>query len=139
MNFFDWLFGRRETDSKEVAKNRLQLVLVHDRSKIPPALLETLKNELIATISKYVTIDADAVEVSLDADSGRRLVADIPILSTEAPRRANSRAMRPSPHARSQIFLSRTSPINSNKCGSPKLPARDVSRTKATYHAAMGS
>src|SRR5919205_3548001 len=48
MNFFDRLFGRKK--SADSAKERLQLVLVHDRTDLTPAELDTLKDDLINTI-----------------------------------------------------------------------------------------
>lgn len=81
MGFWDRLLGRREPTSREIAKERLQLVLVHDRIKISPALLDKMKDELITVISRYVEIEADGVEVTFT--QGRResrLVADIPVV-----------------------------------------------------------
>ena len=83
MRFFDRLFGRkRETPSGEVAKERLRLVLTHDRANIPPGMLETLKDEIVAVISRHVPIDPDEVRVSFSKDGREsRLVADIPLLT----------------------------------------------------------
>jgi cell division topological specificity factor len=81
MGFLDRVFGRREPSSREVAKERLQLVLVQDRIKISPATLDRMKDELITVISRYVEIDAGGVEVTFT--QGRResrLVADIPVV-----------------------------------------------------------
>ena len=47
MSFLDRLLGRSEPSSRDIAKERLQLVLVHDRTKISPALLDKMKDELI--------------------------------------------------------------------------------------------
>ena len=81
MGFLERLFGRRELTSSEVAKERLQLVLVHDRIKISPALLDRMKDELITVISRYVEIEADAVEVTFTQSRREsRLVADIPVV-----------------------------------------------------------
>lgn len=83
MNILDRLFGRREPSSREVAKERLQLVLVHDRVKLPPELIDTLKSEIIAVISKHVTIDQDAMEIKLTHGKGfQKLTADIPIIGS---------------------------------------------------------
>ncbi len=73
-----FIFGRRK--SANSAKERLQLVLVHDRTDMTPAELEILKDALIETISRHVEIDPDAAEVHV-AQEGRsqRLVADIPL------------------------------------------------------------
>lgn len=81
MGFLSRVFGRREPTSSEIAKERLQLVLVHDRIKISPATLEKMKDELITVISRYVEIEADGVQVTFT--QGRResrLVADIPVV-----------------------------------------------------------
>jgi len=84
MDILHRLLGRRKA-SKEVAKQRLRLVLVHDRSGIPPELLHVIKNEIITVISKHVWVDRDAIEMNLSHEQGQtRLVADIPIASRGA-------------------------------------------------------
>jgi cell division topological specificity factor len=89
MGFWDRLFGRRTPASKEIAKERLQVVLVYDRARISPGLLNTLKDEIINGISKHVDVDRNGVELSLTHDGGRsRLVADIPL---KTPARNQSR------------------------------------------------
>lgn len=81
MNWLNTLFGRREPTSREVAKNRLQLVLVQDRVNMSPHLLQTLKDELISVISKYVEIDAQNMEVTFTQNKRQsRLTADIPVI-----------------------------------------------------------
>ncbi len=81
MGFLDSLFARRKPTSREVAKERLQLVLVHDRIKISPVLLDRMKDELITVISRYLEIEADGVEVTFSQSKREsRLVADIPIV-----------------------------------------------------------
>jgi cell division topological specificity factor len=82
MSLFSALFKRAEPSSREIAKNRLQLVLVHDRVNLSPQMLQMLKDELIATISKYVEIDVEGVEVSLSQNKRQsRLTADIPVIA----------------------------------------------------------
>ena len=78
MNFFDRLFGKK--NSAESAKERLQLVLIHDRTDLTPAQLDSLRNDLIATISRHVDIDAQSVQLGMEHDGrSQRLVADIPL------------------------------------------------------------
>jgi len=87
MNFWQRLRGQAQPSSRETAKQRLQLVLVHDRSQIEPGMLERIKDEIIAVISKHVEIDRDHVEVNFSqGDHENRLTADIPLL-TSRPRR----------------------------------------------------
>ncbi|OQY20790.1 MAG: cell division topological specificity factor MinE [Chloroflexi bacterium] len=82
------LLGRRhKSSSGKVAKERLRLVLAHDRANIPPGLLDTLKDEIIAVISRHIAIDADDVQVTFSQNAQEsRLVADIP-LATKNRRR----------------------------------------------------
>jgi cell division topological specificity factor len=81
MGFLDRIFGRHEPTSRDIAKERLQLVLVHDRVRISPALLDRMKDELITVISRYVEIDPEGVEVTFtQGKRENRLVADIPIV-----------------------------------------------------------
>ncbi|RME91268.1 MAG: cell division topological specificity factor MinE [Anaerolineae bacterium] len=73
------LFGRKRGSARS-AKERLQLVLIHDRTDISPAVLEALKDDLIQAISRHVAIDPGAVRIGLERDGrSQRLVADIPL------------------------------------------------------------
>ncbi|MEK6753171.1 MAG: cell division topological specificity factor MinE [Chloroflexota bacterium] len=81
MNFFT----RKKSASS--AKERLQLVLVHDRTDLTPAQLEALKDDLIKAISNYIDIDPEAVQIGLERDGReQRLVADIPLRSVSRHR-----------------------------------------------------
>jgi cell division topological specificity factor len=78
MNFFERLFGKK--NSADSAKERLQLVLIHDRTDLTPAELDSLKDDLIATISRHVEIDEASMQIGLEHDGrSQRLVADIPL------------------------------------------------------------
>ncbi len=78
--FLDRLFGRNET-SRDTAKSRLKLVLMHDRAAIPAAVLDQMRAELMAVLSKYVEIDQAALEMNLERSEGSiALLANIPIL-----------------------------------------------------------
>lgn len=64
------------------AKERLKLVLIHDRTDLAPETLNTMKNELIQVIARYVEIDPSSVNITMNQDGReQRLVADIPILA----------------------------------------------------------
>jgi len=77
MNFFERLTGKK---SAKNAKERLQLVLIHDRIDLTPAVLESLKNDLIAAISKHIDIDPSSVRIEVENEGrSQRLVADIPL------------------------------------------------------------
>jgi cell division topological specificity factor len=69
---------------KEVAKDRLQLILIHDRSDVSPEFLEIIKGEILKVLSQYAEFDNRDIDVRLtktDESEGASpaLVASIPI------------------------------------------------------------
>lgn len=81
LDFLLRVFGKDSNSSKNVAKERLRLVLVHDRADMSPSLLNDLKEDLIKVISNYMEIDENALEVNLNkSDNTVALVANIPVL-----------------------------------------------------------
>ena len=90
MGLFERFFGKK--NSADNAKERLQLVLIHDRTDLTPAELDSLKDDLIATISRHVEIDAQAMQIGVEHDGrSQRLVADIPL---KAARRRAKRSSK---------------------------------------------
>ena len=84
------LFGKKEEKSKKVAKERLKLVLVHDRADLSPKFLDMIKGDIIRVISEYADIDEEGLDIKLtrmkrDIDSSTisALVANIPILKVK--------------------------------------------------------
>jgi len=74
--------------SREAAKQRLQLVLVHDRNQIEPGMLELIKDEIIAVISKHLDVDRNGVQVNFtEGERESKLVADIPLSSRRQVRK----------------------------------------------------
>ena len=55
--------------SRDVAKGRLHLVLAHDRSGLEGGRLQEMREELAAVIAKYVSIDAEAVDIQIETRS----------------------------------------------------------------------
>lgn len=76
-------FNKEEKKSKNVAKDRLKLVLIHDRAILSSGMLEQMKDDIIAVISKYVEIDKESLNIDIaeNPDNTRRttLVANIPL------------------------------------------------------------
>jgi len=80
-NFIDRLLGRDQRSARQ-AKERMKLVLIHDRTDLTPGALESLKDELIAVISRYIEIDPNAVDIQVSHEGReQRLIADIPLNS----------------------------------------------------------
>lgn len=67
--------------AKDSAKNRLKLVLMHDRTELSPTLLENMRDELMQVISKYVEIDQTALDLCLEQETNTiALVANISVI-----------------------------------------------------------
>ena len=72
--------------SREVAKGRLHLVLAHDRTGLEGGKLQEMRAEIAAVISKYVPIDADAVEIQIEKTRSRE--TQLLVSSSISPRNA---------------------------------------------------
>ena len=78
-DLIDKLLGR-QASSANTAKQRLQLVLAHDRSDLNPELLEQMRREILEVVARYVEIDLEEGDVSLETeDRVTALVANLPI------------------------------------------------------------
>jgi len=79
----DRLFGRKRKSAHQ-AKERLQFVLIHDRTNLTTSALEDLKDEIIEVISRYIEIDPTTVTIEMNKEGReQRLIADIPILGAK--------------------------------------------------------
>lgn len=80
-------FNKSDNKSKNVAKERLKLVLIHDRTNVSPRFLEMIKGDIIKVISDYMEIDEEGLDIKLtrtrrESDDAPvpALIANIPIL-----------------------------------------------------------
>ena len=81
-------FFKKKTNSKDSAKSRLQILLVEDRIKCSPQVLEMLRADILKVISTYLEIDEEELEFEIgshDANSKGApvLCANIPIKSVK--------------------------------------------------------
>ena len=66
MSFFDY-FTRNKHDTASIAKERLQIIVAHERSKrAQPEYLADLQKDIMEVIRKYVDIDTNSIEVQLE-------------------------------------------------------------------------
>lgn len=80
MGFFDFMTGHKKPTPKEIAKERLKVALVNDRIKVNPELLELIKSDLLAVISRRLDVDEQHVQISMAReDRWDKLLADVPI------------------------------------------------------------
>jgi cell division topological specificity factor len=74
-------FFHRRNGSAPVARDRLQVLLAHERAALGQRdLVALLREEILAVIAKHVSVDRDKVRVTMDrGDSISTLEVDIEI------------------------------------------------------------
>lgn len=78
------LFSRKPT-SKSVAKDRLKLVLIHDRANCSTELLEMMRMDILKTISKYMDFDEEELELKVSSTRSDTSGLDVPALYANIP------------------------------------------------------
>lgn len=80
------LFNKRASGS--VARERLQLILAHERSENgQPDLVITLREEILAVIAKHVTVERDKVKITLERGEGVSTLGldiELPLIAPKA-------------------------------------------------------
>ncbi len=71
-------FFRRKT-SRQIAKDRLKILLISDRANCSPEMMELIKTDIAKVISKYMKIDTANMEIQI-SKATPALYANIPIL-----------------------------------------------------------
>ena len=90
MGFFSNLFGSNK--SGKIARDRLQVVLMHDRSDISPEMMENLRKDIIEVIKNYVEIDENRIELDLEKKNNSvALVTNIPVMTVRRSQRNKKR------------------------------------------------
>ncbi|MBP3476538.1 MAG: cell division topological specificity factor MinE [Lachnospiraceae bacterium] len=77
----------KRKSSREIAKDRLKILLISDRVNCSPEMMEMIKNDIAKVISKYMKIDTKSMEIQITKTSSKgrnlknpTLYANIPIL-----------------------------------------------------------
>ena len=69
------LFRQKREPSASVAKERLQILVAHERAqRNSPSYMPKLKEDLLRVIRKYVAVDQDAVQVTLESDGSNEVL-----------------------------------------------------------------
>ena len=83
MDFFN-LFNKKSS-SKDVAKDRLKLVLIHDRVNCSTQVLEMLKTDIIKVISNYMEIDEEELDIQITQTQSDHGDSTVPMLYANIP------------------------------------------------------
>ncbi|NPV88474.1 cell division topological specificity factor MinE [Coprothermobacteraceae bacterium] len=74
MSWLDVLFGR---GTKQNAKSRLEVMLIHDRGLFSEAALEEMEKEILTVVRKYAEIETGAAEIFVDKVDNARMMLSI--------------------------------------------------------------
>lgn len=78
-------------ESKNVAVNRMKLVLMQDRTNLTPFLLEKMRGEMIEVLAKYVEMDKDALELNFEQEGDQMaLMLSIPVIRAKDEEEINA-------------------------------------------------
>ena len=73
--------AEEEESAKDVACNRLRVVLMQDRTNLTPQILERMRGELVELLSKYLEMDKEALELNLEQEGDQMaLMLSIPVI-----------------------------------------------------------
>ena len=82
MRLFD--FFKKKT-SKDIAKDRLKLVIVSDRAGVSPEIMEQMKNDIIQVITKYIEIDEEGLEIKVSQTESDSHNGNVPVIYANIP------------------------------------------------------
>lgn len=72
--------GEEKNGSKDIAKERLQFILVHDRINLSPEEMKSLREEMLTVLKKYIDVDDQNVKMELNKKEDiMALIANFPI------------------------------------------------------------
>ncbi|MBQ7097237.1 MAG: cell division topological specificity factor MinE [Clostridia bacterium] len=78
------IFGRKPR-SKDAAKDRLKLVLVHDRANVSPEFLQKIKDEIMQVLAKYMDVSDEGLDINVTTAQGEDGKSRVPAITANIP------------------------------------------------------
>lgn len=78
------IFGRKN-NSKDTAKDRLKLVLVHDRANVSPEFLKQIKDEIMKVLAKYMDVTEGELDINMTTAQGTDGKSRVPAITANIP------------------------------------------------------
>ena len=85
------IFGRRKVASKDLAKDRLKHVLVHDRANTDTEFLEKIRDEIMAVLEKYMDVSDTGLDIQITTAQSEDGKSTVPALTANIPIKAMKR------------------------------------------------
>lgn len=87
MGLLDIFHSSRPQGSSAIAKERLQILVAHDRTeRNRPSYLPQLQRELLEVIRRHADVDMNAVSVNYEQENSREIL-ELNIVLPEVPQR----------------------------------------------------
>lgn len=82
VNLFKWVLGMQEKRSGSIAKDRMKMMVIHDREQLPPEQVAKMKLELLEVMSKYLDIDPENAECIIESNDDRSafITTNVPLV-----------------------------------------------------------
>jgi cell division topological specificity factor len=91
VSLFDFFFTPRKPATASIARERLQIVLAHERAgRDTPEFLPRMQKELLAVVAKYIAVKEDMIRVAV----GREGTASVLEINVEIPKSAKPNPMK---------------------------------------------
>ena len=78
------IFGKKNR-SKDAAKDRLKLVLVHDRANVSPEFLQKIKDEIMQVLAKYMDVSTEGLDINVTTAQGEDGTSRVPAITANIP------------------------------------------------------
>jgi len=85
MEWINNTFGSKKQNSRNIARDRLKLVLIHDRANCSTEFLEMLKNDILKVLSNYMDVEESELDIQISQTMSERNNEAVPVLYANIP------------------------------------------------------